>query len=132
MPRLALRVPFVRDNTSSKINNLPLMKLFKPKFTTMLLAFIVAVLIAPPGADAQLLKKLSKRLEKVNKTLEQVNEGIDKLTKGLPLESNSSSETNSTSETDDKKESAEFLLPILLTFLTGRDSTAAAALPCQK
>ena len=83
------------------------MKLFKPKFTTMLLAFIVAVLIAPPGADAQLLKKLSKRLEKVNKTLEQVNEGIDKLTKGLPLESNSSSETNSTSETDDKKESAE-------------------------
>lgn len=83
------------------------MKLFNPKFTTVLLAFIVAVLIAPPGADAQLLKKLSKRLEKVNKTLEQVNEGIDKLTKGLPLESNSSSETNSTSETDDKKESAE-------------------------
>ena len=60
------------------------MKLFRPKFNTLLSMCVVAIMLASsPSADAQFFKKLSKGLEKINKTLEDANKGLDNLTKGI-------------------------------------------------
>lgn len=75
------------------------MKLFRPKFTTVLSMFVVAILLATPNAEAQFLKKLAKGLEKVNKTLEQANKELDNLTKGTSSEKKKKDSSSSSTST---------------------------------
>ncbi|MBR5332361.1 MAG: WG repeat-containing protein [Muribaculaceae bacterium] len=90
------------------------MKLFRPKFNTLLSMYVVAIMLASsPSADAQFFKKLSKGLEKINKTLEDANKGLDNLTKGsLIKKSETKDEKKSTpSQEDSQSNEAEVQSP---------------------